>query len=311
MNARKWQWRPHASGSISLCMIMKNESKVLERCLTGVRGLVSEIIIADTGSTDNSIKLAESLGAKVFSIPWTDDFAAARNAAIERATSDWILILDPDEVLSIKDHDKIRQYTSDTRFSAYRIHTRNYSHDGRQQGALPNTNDYPEGAGYPVYIISTKTRLFRASCGIRFRGVWHELLDWDIESNKIPVASVEVPVHHYPHEICQESYKAKALFYNRLGKKKVKQWPYNPQSWHELFVSYMVLKNYKQAAYCAAKALKLGVPVAGRFFSQARALNELGAKDLGKLAFEKGVCLLYSNLTHIDPKKHPIDDLVL
>ncbi len=225
MNARKWQWRPHASGSISLCMIMKNESKVLERCLTGVRGLVSEIIIADTGSTDNSIKLAESLGAKVFSIPWTDDFAAARNAAIERATSDWILILDPDEVLSIKDHDKIRQYTSDTRFSAYRIHTRNYSHDGRQQGALPNTNDYPEGAGYPVYIISTKTRLFRASCGIRFRGVWHELLDWDIESNKIPVASVEVPVHHYPHEICQESYKAKALFYNRLGKKRSSNGP--------------------------------------------------------------------------------------
>jgi len=311
MKLKPWVWKPHSAGSVSLCMIMKNEAKVLERCLAGVQGLVSEIIIADTGSTYNSIELAKSLGAHVFSIPWTDDFSAARNAAIEKATGDWILILDPDEVLSTRDHDKIRTYTTDIRFHAYRLHTRNYSFDGRQQGALPNTNDYPEGKGFPVYIISTKTRLFRRSTGLRFKGVWHELLDWDIETKRLPVASVETPIHHYPHEISQGSYKDKARFYNRLGRKKVKQWPLNPQAWHELFVSYMVLQNYKQAAICAAKALKLGVPIAGRYFSQARALNELGAKDLGKLAFEKGICLLYPNLTHIDSAKHSNDDLVL
>jgi len=311
MIAHKWNWSPHSIGKISLCMIMKNEAKVLERCLAGVRGLVDEIIIADTGSTDSSIEIAKSLGADVFSIPWDDDFSAARNAPIERAKGDWILILDPDEVLSPRDHSKIRTYISDIRYSAYRIHTRNYSHDVRQQGALPNSNDYKEGEGYPAYVLSTKTRLFRRSAGLRFKGVYHELLDWDIELKRTPVASVEVPIHHYPHEISQKSHKDKALFYNRLGRKKAKQWPTNPQSWHELFVSYMVLQDYKNAAYCAARALKLGVPVAGRYFSQARALNELNAKDLGKLAFEKGICLLYPHLTHIDPKKRPIDDLTI
>jgi glycosyltransferase involved in cell wall biosynthesis len=284
-------------------MIMKNESRVIQRCLDSVKGLCSEVIIADTGSTDNSINIARNNGATVFSIPWTDDFSAARNASIARATADWILILDPDEILSRKDHDSIRTYVCDSRFHAYRLHTRNYTRDLRQQGALANPNDYAEGRDYPGFILSTKTRLFRRSAGLKFRGVWHELLDWDIELKKLAVATVKVPIHHYPHEISQASFREKSLFYNRLGLKKVKEWPYNPQSWHELFVSCMALGKYKKALYAAARALKLGAPTSGRFFSMARAFNEIGAKDFGTLAFEKGICLLYPNLTHIDLDK--------
>lgn len=309
MLLKPWQWRQYKTGSISLCMIMKNEEKRLARCLESVKGLCDEIIITDTGSTDYSVDIAKSYNATVLHKPWCDDFSAVRNHGIERASCDWILILDPDEVISLKDHAYFRRIAADYRYHAYRLHTRNYTHDLRQQGALHNPGDYAEGAGFPGFVLSTKARFFLRAAGLRFRGVWHELLDWDIEAKKAPVATVEIPVHHFPGEITQASYKEKAAFYNRLGLKKVKEWPYNPQAWHELFVSYMVLQNYRSAAYCAAKALKYGIPVAGRMFSQARALNELGAKDLGNLAFEKGVCLLYPNLTHSDPQKRTLDDL--
>jgi glycosyltransferase involved in cell wall biosynthesis len=63
---------------ISLCMIVKNEEKHLPRCLESVRGLVDEIVVVDTGSEDNTVSIAESLGAKVHHLPWPGDFSAAR-----------------------------------------------------------------------------------------------------------------------------------------------------------------------------------------------------------------------------------------
>ena len=311
MILKPWQWQKYKSGTISLCMIMKNEEARLARCLESVKGFVDEINIADTGSNDRSLDICKHYGANVIHHVWRDDFSAARNDSIDMATCDWVLILDPDEVISRKDHDKIKRIAGDYRFHAYRLHTRNYTGDLRQQGALPNPGDYEEGTGYPGFVLSTKARMFLRCTGLRFRGVWHELLDWDIDVHKTPTATVEIPIHHFPGEINQASYKEKAAFYNRLGIKKVQEWPYNAQAWHELFVSYMIMQDYRNAAFCAAKALKLGLPVAGRYFSQARALNELNAKDLGKLAFEKGVCMLYPDLTHIDPQKRTTKDLVI
>ena len=83
--------------SISLCMIVKDEEEVISRCLETVKDIVDEIIIVDTGSEDNTKSLAHQAGAKVFDFTWVDDFAAAKNFAIEQATGDWILFLDADE----------------------------------------------------------------------------------------------------------------------------------------------------------------------------------------------------------------------
>src|SRR5436190_22371274 len=93
---------------LSLCMIVKNESKHLANCLESVDGVVDEIIIVDTGSTDNTIEIAEKYGAKVFHYKWHDDFGAARNEALKYASGDWVLVLDADEVLSDESKDKIR-----------------------------------------------------------------------------------------------------------------------------------------------------------------------------------------------------------
>jgi tetratricopeptide (TPR) repeat protein len=84
-------------------MIVKNESHNLPRCLESVQGFVSQIIVVDTGSEDNTVEIARSYGAEVHFFEWCDDFAAARNHSLSFATGDWILILDADEKLIIGD----------------------------------------------------------------------------------------------------------------------------------------------------------------------------------------------------------------
>ena len=85
--------------TISLCMIVKNEEDVLERCLRSAEGIADEIIIADTGSTDQTKEIALRCGAKVYDFVWKDDFAAARNFAFSKATCDYLFWLDADDVV--------------------------------------------------------------------------------------------------------------------------------------------------------------------------------------------------------------------
>ncbi|MCK6206016.1 glycosyltransferase [Bacillus infantis] len=88
---------------ISLCMIVKNESKVLRRCLESVVGIIDEIIIIDTGSSDGTQELAMEYTDKVYEIKWNENFSEARNYAASKASGEWILVLDADEYI-YKDH---------------------------------------------------------------------------------------------------------------------------------------------------------------------------------------------------------------
>ncbi len=85
--------------SISLCMIVRDEEATLGECLESVRDLVDDMIVLDTGSSDRTIEIAQAAGAKVSSCEWQNDFAAARNAALKQVESEWVLVLDADEVL--------------------------------------------------------------------------------------------------------------------------------------------------------------------------------------------------------------------
>ncbi len=84
---------------LSVCMIVRDEEKVLPRCLRSVQGIADELIVVDTGSQDNTISIAKDFGAKVSHFRWCDDFAAARNECLKYATGDWILHIDADEEL--------------------------------------------------------------------------------------------------------------------------------------------------------------------------------------------------------------------
>lgn len=94
--------------TISLCMIVKNEENVIERCLNTVKNIVDEIIIVDTGSSDTTKEKVKRYNAQVFDFQWIDDFAAARNYAFSKATKEYILWLDADDVLELADQEKLK-----------------------------------------------------------------------------------------------------------------------------------------------------------------------------------------------------------
>ena len=95
--------------TLSACMIVKNEEKLLPKCLNSIKDVVDEIIIVDTGSTDRTVEIAESYGAKVYHHPWTGNFSEARNHSLKYGTCDWLLIIDADEELEKDDVPALRE----------------------------------------------------------------------------------------------------------------------------------------------------------------------------------------------------------
>ena len=94
--------------SLSLCMIVKDEAKTLWRCLNSVKSFISEIIIVDTGSKDETKEIASKFNAKIYDFKWINDFSSARNFAFSKATSDYIMWLDGDDYIKDEDIRKIK-----------------------------------------------------------------------------------------------------------------------------------------------------------------------------------------------------------
>jgi len=84
---------------LSLSMIVRDEAAQIEACLRSVQGFADELVVVDTGSSDDTVARARALGARVEQIPWPGDFAPARNQALEWVSGDWVLVLDADERL--------------------------------------------------------------------------------------------------------------------------------------------------------------------------------------------------------------------
>lgn len=95
--------------TISLCMIVKNEERILARCLDSLKGLMDEIIIVDTGSVDRTKEIAARYTDKIYDFEWVDDFSAARNFAFSKATQEYIYSADADEVLSEENRERFLQ----------------------------------------------------------------------------------------------------------------------------------------------------------------------------------------------------------
>jgi GT2 family glycosyltransferase/tetratricopeptide (TPR) repeat protein len=93
---------------VSLCMIVRNEEQNLPECLGSVAGLVDEVVVVDTGSTDGTREVAEQMGARVFDYPWVDDFAAARNESLRHARGEWVFWMDADDRIDGENAKRLR-----------------------------------------------------------------------------------------------------------------------------------------------------------------------------------------------------------
>ena len=128
--AARARTRP-AAGRVSLCMIVRDEEEMLAACLESCREAVSEMVIVDTGSSDRTVEIAESFGARVVHFAWSGSFAEARNVGIDAATGDWILWLDADEQLEPGDDARLAELTRQPWREAHWLVETNYT--GQQE----------------------------------------------------------------------------------------------------------------------------------------------------------------------------------
>lgn len=165
---------------LSLSMIVKNEERFLPGCLDSVSGLVDEIVIVDTGSTDSTRRIAESFGAKIFNFEWCDDFSAARNISLRHTTGDWILYLDADERIDRSYHDEIRRLISSKKADAYLLNLK--SKIGLREDAQYHLVSYP--------------RLFRKLKGVKFIGEVHEQVTSSLAAIHARIVQTDVIIDH-------------------------------------------------------------------------------------------------------------------
>jgi tetratricopeptide (TPR) repeat protein len=253
---------------ISLCMIVRDEESLLRRCLSSVIGIVSEIVIVDTGSVDGTINIAKQFGAHVVQFSWCDDFAAARNAGLELATRKWILVLDADEeLLTTKSQEWMALLGREDIFGYY-VKLISYV------GELPEQD----------YVTDWVCRLFRNHAHIRFAGKIHEEVATSIQA--LPNAMLEfssVMIRHDGYLDAILSKKEKKQRNMAIIRQAILQNPEDPVLQYALGSEHFQAGDYT-AAVEVLKPLLLQVPVYSGYTSDvllktAYALREIGRQE--------------------------------
>ena len=170
-----------AGPTLSLCMIVKNEAGNLERCLKSVQTVVDEMIVVDTGSTDQTVEIAQAYGAKVLQHPWQADFALARNVGLEQATGDWILHLDADEALEPGSRQRIKSVLAACKAEGLKVCVRNFN----------------PASALAAYFDSPQERLFCNRAYHRYEQPIHELILPSIWRHGGKVAESDLVIWHY------------------------------------------------------------------------------------------------------------------
>jgi tetratricopeptide (TPR) repeat protein len=172
---------PATGQTVSLCMIVKDEEAMLPRCLGAVAEFVDELIVVDTGSTDRTVEIAESFGAKILHHEWDGDFSAARNVGLDAATCDWLLYLDADEVLVEGEGPRLRELLG---------------HTWREGIFLTESNhvgDLSDG----VAVQHNALRLFKNHPDYRFAGRVHEQFAHKLPSQPERIEYTQVRIEHF------------------------------------------------------------------------------------------------------------------
>lgn len=229
-------------------MIVKNEEDNLPRCLESVKGIVDEMIIVDTGSTDKTVEIARSFGARVFHYEWNNDFSAARNFALNKAGGKWILLMDADDELDKNDAYKIKPLLNDNKKDAYLFETISYVGEKPGIDSLSNLN---------VRIIRNKPEY-------RFIGAIHEQILISVLQNGGIAREMPIKVYHYgylSHNIKDKNKRKRNM---AILDVELKNDPENPFHNFNMGTEYMALGNDEKAyehfkkAYDNLKGAKTG-----------------------------------------------------
>lgn len=233
------------SPTVSACMIVKNEEELLPQCLDSVKNVVDQIVIVDTGSTDRTVKIAESYGATVYHHPWENDFSKHRNQSISYATSDWIFIIDADEELSPESSVQLRQTILEALPGVSYVYLEVHDKDTSGQ----------------VMSVMHRPLLFRNHMGFKYKNFIHNELELKGRGD-----TSNLVLFHYGYHLSPEKMKAKFERTTRLLKKRMEEEPDRPEPPFFLCKSYGMEELSAEAIYYGLitrqKLEKLGdVPV--------------------------------------------------
>jgi len=248
--------------SLGLSMIVKNAADTLRLCLESVRGVVDQIVVADTGCTDNTCDIAREFGATIISTPWQNHFADARNAALKPMQTDWVLVLDPDEELDRDAQARIPKLLLAAEVGGYITPIRNYVPcmvtRGWDRTTMPNDGSHPRAKDAPAYFINENCRLFRRHPEIYFRGRVHELVEYQIRALGLKCQRANFFIHHFGHLADPESRENKNAFYHELLRLKIQEMPDDATAWVQYGLDeYEEHKNTEEALRCFDQALRL------------------------------------------------------
>ena len=224
---------------LSLCMIVKNEEDLLQQSLSKVSRYVDEIVVVDTGSTDRTKEIARSWSAQVYDFPWCDDFSKARNFSLEKASSDWVLVLDADEVVIDIDENNIQEVTKSEQPVVGRIKLINITSDAM-------------GERRSCELIS---RLFNRKL-FHYEGIIHEQIVRK-DGNVFNTLPVEITVEHrgYTQEVIQRTDKIVRNI--TLLEQALEKLPEDDYLLYQLGKSYYLAKNYNLSITYFNRALAL------------------------------------------------------
>lgn len=236
-------------GSISLCMIVRNEAEFLSECLHSVEGIVDEVIIVDTGSTDHTMNIAQKFGAHCYSVPWIHDFAYTRNISLGYASMEYILVLDADEILTTK---------------------------GRA-GIKKSLIEFPNAAGFFIHILnqtdgegideieeSLNVRLFRNNPQYRYSGALHEQIAESILHANPPGiifdSQIELLHRGYLKKVVMDKGKKERNL--EIAIREAEAYPTDGFRAFNLGMEYVRLKQFDKAVHVFQNATKWADPKA-------------------------------------------------
>ncbi len=215
-------------------MIVKNEEEYIERCLESVKDIVDEIVIVDTGSSDKTVEMAKAYGASVYHFSWNNHFGDARNASLDKASGDWILILDADEKLHQEDQQTVKEVLHNDKADAYYLRIHSYL-------SQKETDK----------LIDARLSLFRNNKNYRFKGAIHEEIASSIIAHgkygNEGIISTDIRILHYGYleqtiQKKQKKKRNKEIISQELSRDKN-----NPFLQYALAVEYLQENNFKQA----------------------------------------------------------------
>lgn len=230
---------------LSICMMVKDEEKNIEQCLESIQSLINneqvELIIIDTGSSDNTVEICKRYTKKLYYHKWNDDFSAMRNKTISYAAGEWIMILDGDEVL--ENPEELISVLKKENLAEYNTITFKEK----------NLYDYKENK----YTLVSTYRIFKNDGEFNYKGTVHNQ-----PSYKEPILNTDIMLKHYGYitndkELMEKKFKRTT----ELLKREIKKDPNNFYYIFQLGVSYSMHNDNNLAWEQFKKAL-------GKFYTQ-------------------------------------------